>query len=43
VIEDPEFLTVDDVLELHGDEVDRYGGEPGLRDLIDCSVPEEES
>jgi death-on-curing protein len=40
VIEDPEFLTVDDVLELHGDQIERYGGDPGIRDrgLIEAAV-----
>lgn len=28
-----EFLTVEDVLEIHGDQVKRYGGEHGVRDL----------
>lgn len=30
---DPEFLTLDDVLALHADRIDRYGGSSGLRDL----------
>jgi death-on-curing protein len=40
VIEDPEFLTVDDVLELHLDQIERYGGDPGIRDrgLIEAAV-----
>jgi len=40
VIEDPEFLTVDDVLELHRDQIERYGGDPGIRDrgLIEAAV-----
>ena len=40
MIEDPEFLTVDDVLELHGDQIERYGGDPGIRDrgLIEAAV-----
>ena len=30
---DPEFLTLDEVLALHADQVRRYGGATGLRDL----------
>jgi death on curing protein len=29
----PVFLTLDEVLALHADQIDRYGGDPGLRDL----------
>jgi len=29
----PNFLTLDEVLALHADQLARYGGEPGLRDL----------
>jgi death-on-curing protein len=29
----PDFLTLDEVLALHAEQVDRYGGSPGLRDL----------
>jgi death-on-curing protein len=29
----PQFLTLDEVLVLHGDQIRRYGGRPGLRDL----------
>lgn len=29
----PEFLTLDEVLALHADQLRRYGGRPGLRDL----------
>lgn len=34
------FLTVDDVLEIHQDEIDHYGGEPTLRDrgLLESAV-----
>ncbi len=34
------FLTVDDVLELHADQIALYGGDPGLRDrgLIESAV-----
>jgi FtsP/CotA-like multicopper oxidase with cupredoxin domain len=40
VIEDPEFITVDDVLDLHRDQIERYGGDPGIRDrgLIEAAV-----
>jgi death-on-curing protein len=31
-VTDPEFLTIDDVLALHADRVDKYGGSMGLRD-----------
>ncbi len=30
---DPAFLTLDEVLALHADQIDRYGGSPGLRDV----------
>lgn len=30
---DPEFLTLDEVLAIHADQIRRYGGAPGLRDL----------
>jgi death-on-curing protein len=29
----PIFLTLDEVLALHADQIERYGGSPGLRDL----------
>ena len=29
---DPFFLSVDDVLSLHADQLERYGGMPGVRD-----------
>ena len=29
---DPEFLRVDDVLQIHQDQIERYGGSPDLRD-----------
>lgn len=39
-MEDPEFLTLEEVLQLHEDEIARYGGDPGIRDagLIDAAV-----
>lgn len=30
---DPAFLTLDEVLALHADQIERYGGSGGLRDL----------
>ncbi len=30
---DPIFLTLDEVLGIHADQIRRYGGRPGLRDL----------
>lgn len=35
-----EFLGVDDVLAIHADQIDRYGGSAGLRDLglLDAAV-----
>ena len=29
----PEFLSLDEIIEIHRDQVERYGGEPGLRDV----------
>jgi death-on-curing protein len=29
----PVFLSLPEVLEIHRDQIERYGGEPGLRDL----------
>ncbi len=29
----PDFLTLDDVLEIHRDQIERYGGGEGIRDL----------
>ncbi|MCL4236133.1 MAG: type II toxin-antitoxin system death-on-curing family toxin [Deltaproteobacteria bacterium] len=29
---EPTFLTVEELLEIHADQVTRYGGSPGLRD-----------
>ena len=29
---DPVFLSLDEVLEIHEQQIDRYGGSPGLRD-----------
>jgi death-on-curing protein len=30
---EPEFLALDEVLALHADQIRRYGGRPGLRDV----------
>jgi hypothetical protein len=30
----PQFLTVDDVLESHAEQIATYGGSEGIRDLI---------
>jgi len=40
VTEDPDFLTVDDVLDLHRDQIERYGGDLVIRDrgLIEAAV-----
>jgi death-on-curing protein len=32
-VTDPLFLTLDEVLGIHADQLRRYGGRPGLRDL----------
>jgi death-on-curing protein len=32
-VKEPEFLTLDEVLALHSDQIERYGGAPGVRDL----------
>lgn len=32
-VEDPVFLTLGEVIEIHRDQIERYGGDPGLRDL----------
>ena len=36
----PRFLTIDEVLELHEDQIRRYGGSPGIRDrgLLESAV-----
>jgi death-on-curing protein len=33
IVEDPVFLTLGEVIEIHHDQIERYGGDPGLRDL----------
>jgi len=32
-VRDPAFLTLDEVLALHADQIERYGGSPGVRDV----------
>jgi death on curing protein len=32
-VNEPTFLTLDEVLELHDDQIATYGGEPGIRDM----------
>jgi death-on-curing protein len=32
-VTDPEFLDIDDVLEIHERQLERFGGTPGIRDL----------
>jgi death-on-curing protein len=36
----PRFLTLDEILELHAEQVRRYGGSPGVRDrgLLDSAI-----
>jgi death-on-curing protein len=29
---EPIFLTIDEIMEIHEDQIARYGGSPGLRD-----------
>ena len=36
-MKDPDFLTLDDLLALHADRVERYGGALGLRDAAGLS------
>jgi death-on-curing protein len=33
IVEDPVFLTLGEVIDIHRDQIERYGGDPGLRDL----------
>ena len=37
---DPEFLTLDEVLELHADQIAHHGGDPGIRDpgLVEAAI-----
>ena len=43
--DEPEFLDVDDVLELHSAQLERYGGASGLRDrgLLESAVAQPQS
>jgi death-on-curing protein len=36
-VKDPEFLTLDDLLALHADRIEKYGGSLGIRDLAGLS------
>ena len=29
----PEFLSLDEIIEIHRDQIERYGGKPGIRDV----------
>jgi len=33
IVEDPVFLTLGEVIEIHRDQIERYGGDAGIRDL----------
>jgi len=33
IVEDPVFLTLGEVIEIHRNQIERYGGDPGIRDL----------
>jgi death-on-curing protein len=33
IVGDPVFLSLGDVIEIHRDQIARYGGDPGIRDL----------
>ena len=33
IVENPVFLTLGEVIEIHRDQIQRYGGDPGIRDL----------
>jgi len=43
--DDPSFLEVDDVLEIHATQLEVYGGSPGLRDrgLLESAVAQPQS
>jgi death-on-curing protein len=40
VSDEPEFLTLDEILEIHRDQIERYGGDEGIRDngLLESAV-----
>jgi death-on-curing protein len=33
IIDDPVFLSLGEVIEIHHDQIERYGGHPGIRDI----------
>jgi death-on-curing protein len=33
IVEDPIYLTLGEVIEIHRDQIERYGGDAGIRDL----------
>lgn len=37
---EPDFVTFDDVIEIHAQQLERYGGSPGIRDpkLLESAV-----
>ena len=41
----PRFLTLEEVIEIHADQIERYGGSPGTRDkdLLQSAVAVPES
>jgi hypothetical protein len=36
---EPVFLSLDEVLEIHEQQIERYGGSSGLRDAGDLRIP----
>ena len=38
--EEPEFLALDEILEIHDDQIQRYGGDAGIRDrgLLESAI-----
>jgi death-on-curing protein len=40
VTEEPDFLTLDEILEIHDDQILRYGGDVGIRDwgLLESAI-----
>ncbi len=33
IVDDPVFLSLGKVIEIHHDQIERYGGHPGIRDI----------
>ncbi len=33
IVDDPVFLSLGEVIEIHHDQIERYGGHPGIRDI----------